>query len=61
MGQHELFENKSESFSTKKLSDHIKVKRETVADRLKSFNLEKRLIQSFFKEIVLFVSSVKRR
>ena len=44
MGQHELFENKSESFSTKKISDHIQVKRETVGDILKSFKLEKKVL-----------------
>ena len=43
MGQHELFENKSESFSAAAMINNtLEVKRETIGSRLKSFNLEKK-------------------
>jgi DNA polymerase-3 subunit alpha len=44
MGQHELFENKSESFSAAMINNNIEVKRETIGSRLKSFNLEKKVL-----------------
>jgi DNA polymerase-3 subunit alpha len=44
MGQHELFENKSESYSDTIINDQVQVERETIESRLKSFNLEKKVL-----------------
>ena len=44
MGQHELFENKSESYSNNIINDQLQVERETIESRLKSFNLEKKVL-----------------
>ena len=44
MGQHELFENKSESYSDTIINDQVQVEIETIESRLKSFNLEKKVL-----------------
>ena len=48
-GQHELFENKSESFSFDKTKVDLKSNLDTVETRLKSYNLEKKVLGFYLK------------